>query len=101
MKLVSARKGPWELYNLDEDPTELNNLIDKMPETTQRLKKLFEKMLKNDGFSEKNLNVNDFIAPWGTRSYGNKNLKAGDVNKAEQHPVWKYPPTKLEIEEKK
>jgi arylsulfatase A-like enzyme len=31
-KLVSAKLGKWELYNLDEDRTELNDLAEKHPE---------------------------------------------------------------------
>jgi len=31
-KLVSAKLGRWELYNLDEDRTELNDLSDQQPE---------------------------------------------------------------------
>jgi len=31
-KLVSAKLGKWELYNLDEDRTELNDLSKKQPE---------------------------------------------------------------------
>lgn len=31
-KLVSAKLGKWELYNLDEDRTELNDLSNKYPE---------------------------------------------------------------------
>ena len=31
-KLVSAKLGKWELYNLDEDRTELNDLAEQSPE---------------------------------------------------------------------
>ena len=31
-KLVSAKLGKWELYNLDEDRTELNDLSAQHPE---------------------------------------------------------------------
>jgi arylsulfatase len=92
MKLVSARKGPWELYNLDEDPTELNDLASEKPVTTEQLRKLFVSMLIKDRYSEDKAKVNDFIAPWGTRSYDNKNLKEGDPNPAENHPTWKQEP---------
>ena len=30
-KLVMKYKGPWELYNIDEDRTEQHNIIDKFP----------------------------------------------------------------------
>ena len=38
-KLVSADKGPWELYNLARDGTELNDLAAEMPEKVAELKK--------------------------------------------------------------
>ncbi|MFK7790547.1 MAG: arylsulfatase [Phycisphaeraceae bacterium] len=37
MKLVSFRSSPWELYDLSEDRTELNNLADEQPETVRAL----------------------------------------------------------------
>jgi len=92
MKLVSARKGPWELYDLDKDPTELNDLSADLPETTEQLKEQFVKLLLENGYNEDKAIVNDFIAPWGTRSYDNNNLKEGDPNPAETHPVWKQSP---------
>jgi arylsulfatase len=36
-KLVSAKKGRWELYNLDEDRSELNDLAAKMPERVEAM----------------------------------------------------------------
>ena len=38
-KLVSRNKGPWELYNLAEDGTELNDLAKKMPGKVAELEK--------------------------------------------------------------
>ncbi|RMF92523.1 MAG: arylsulfatase [Planctomycetota bacterium] len=40
-KLVSARGGPWELYDLSVDRTELNNLVDEKPELAKRLEKMW------------------------------------------------------------
>jgi len=39
-KLVAKTKGPWELYNLADDGTELNDLAAKMPEKVAELQKL-------------------------------------------------------------
>jgi arylsulfatase len=36
-KLVAEKDGPWELYNLHEDRTETNNLIDKHPDLVNEL----------------------------------------------------------------
>jgi len=36
-KLVSARGGPWELYDLSVDRTELNNLIESQPERAKAM----------------------------------------------------------------
>jgi hypothetical protein len=36
-KFIAASNGQHELYNLDDDPAELRNLIRAQPETAQRL----------------------------------------------------------------
>ena len=36
-KLVGERGGPWELYNLQEDRTEMNNLITQFPERAEQM----------------------------------------------------------------
>jgi arylsulfatase len=36
-KLVSVSGNVWELYNLDADPTEINNLIESEPEKAREL----------------------------------------------------------------
>jgi len=36
-KLVSAKLGKWELYNLDEDRTELNDLSDLSGQNSERV----------------------------------------------------------------
>jgi arylsulfatase len=36
-KLVMKYKGPWELYDMEADRTERNNLIDKKPELAKKL----------------------------------------------------------------
>ncbi len=41
-KAVKKFKGPWELYNLDEDRTEQNDVIKKFPAMSQHLIRLWE-----------------------------------------------------------
>ena len=41
-KLVSKHPGGWELYDLEADRTELNNLAGKHPEKVEQLKTLYE-----------------------------------------------------------
>ncbi|MCH2206646.1 MAG: arylsulfatase [Lentisphaerales bacterium] len=46
-KLVSFKKGDWELYNLSNDRTETKNLAQEMPEKVQEMKKLYEGWIAN------------------------------------------------------
>ncbi len=54
-KLVSRHPGQWELYNLREDRTEMNNLTGKAPERAARLSKLYEAWAERAG-----------VMPWDT-----------------------------------
>ncbi len=46
-KLVSFRRQPWELYNLAEDRTELNNLAARHPDRVRRLAAQWHAMTEN------------------------------------------------------
>ena len=48
-KLVAADGGPWELYDLEADRTELNNLAAEHPEKVNELKALYESWAKRCG----------------------------------------------------
>jgi len=48
-KLVWAKDGPWELYDLSKDRTEMNNLIDKMPKRAARMKRMWESWARRTG----------------------------------------------------
>jgi len=48
-KLVSERPDYWELYDLEQDRTELNNLAEKYPGIVQELKAKYEEWAKNCG----------------------------------------------------
>jgi arylsulfatase len=41
-KLVRKYPGPWELYHMEEDRTELNDLAAREPDRVQALAKLYE-----------------------------------------------------------
>lgn len=48
-KLVAAKPGlEWELYNLKDDRTELNDLSDTLPEKKQQLLQIYEKWAKEN-----------------------------------------------------
>lgn len=46
-KLVSAKLGRWELYNLDEDRTETNDLAAKHPDKVEEMAKEWFRLAKN------------------------------------------------------
>jgi arylsulfatase len=46
-KLVSAKCGKWELYDLAEDRTELNDLASKYPERVQKMAAQWFEIAKN------------------------------------------------------
>ncbi|MFQ6035811.1 MAG: arylsulfatase [Sedimentisphaerales bacterium] len=41
-KLVAAHKGPWELYDLQADRTELNNLANQYPKKVEQLRAMYQ-----------------------------------------------------------
>ena len=65
-KLVSARGGPWELYDMEADRTELQNLAQQQPQRVEDLKQLwFDAAADVDHAPEKlRKPVNDQIQPW-------------------------------------
>lgn len=48
-KLVWARKGPWELFDLDADRTEMHNLADQMPRRLSDMKRTWENWARSHG----------------------------------------------------
>ena len=55
-KLVSAKRGRWELYNLNDDRTETNDLAAEMPERVQAMAERWFEIAKNqDRLPEKQL----------------------------------------------
>ena len=47
-KLVSFQSRPWELYNIAQDRTELNNLASKYPERVDAMAKQWHEMAANE-----------------------------------------------------
>ena len=68
-KVVSARGGPWELYDMDKDRTELNDLSKTQPALTKELATLWYQFAKNgDNLSQKQRRpVSDKSQPWRKR----------------------------------
>jgi arylsulfatase len=46
-KLVAAKDGPWELYDMETDRTELTNLAKEQPERVQAMAGVFEEWRKS------------------------------------------------------
>lgn len=54
-KLVCKYPGRWELYNMEEDRTELNNLADKHPTKVKQLEDVYNDWARKSG-----------VVPWDT-----------------------------------
>ena len=61
-KLVSRHPGQWELYDLEADRTELDNLLQKNPQKVAQLKTLWESWAKRVG-----------VQPWPVKRPKKKN----------------------------
>jgi arylsulfatase len=48
-KLVAEKNGSWELYDLENDRSEMNNLVDKYPEKVNELMTLYKDWAKKCG----------------------------------------------------
>jgi arylsulfatase len=48
-KLVSRYPGPWELYDMEADRTELHNLADRRPEKVRELASLYDQWARRCG----------------------------------------------------
>jgi arylsulfatase len=54
-KIVSHRRGKWELYNIDEDGTEMHDLADQKPELVQNLAIRWQVGAKRDRLKPKSM----------------------------------------------
>ena len=52
-KLVSARGGPWELYDIEADRTEMNNLASSEPDRVARMAELWENWAREVGLGQR------------------------------------------------
>ena len=68
-KVVSARGGPWELYDMEKDRTELNNLSNSRPDLTKKLSSLWHQFAsQSDNLNKKQRrSVSDKSQPWRKR----------------------------------
>ncbi|MGZ0168743.1 MAG: arylsulfatase [Planctomycetales bacterium] len=74
-KLVALKQRDWELYNVDIDRTELNDLADRHPAIVKRLAAKWDRWAKDN-----------FVTPL-PRDYGVKYLRALDEEPAENQPM--------------
>ncbi len=59
-KAVTVNGGPWELYNVEDDQTELNDLAQKNPEKLRSLLKLYEQWRAERPYLPKEQNVKPY-----------------------------------------
>ena len=78
-KLVSAKLGRWELYNLGEDRTETHDLAANNPKRVEAMAKEWFRLAKDvDRLKGRHLNpVNDKLAKFNFR----KNTSSGRAQK--------------------
>ncbi len=55
MKLASAKGGPWELYDLSRDRSELNDLAKERPDQANELRELWHQVAENIEHAPANL----------------------------------------------
>jgi arylsulfatase len=60
-KAVASHGQPWELYDLHDDGTELNNLADDQPERLEQMVELYDRWAKRCN-----------VEPWPIRRRGGK-----------------------------
>jgi len=68
-KLISKFPEGWELYDMEADRTELNNLADKMPEKIQELSALYDQWATRAG-----------VVPWAELNKGAKKAGGGKAS---------------------
>ena len=79
-KLVSEYPGPWELYNINDDRSETNNLINKEKDIAYKLEKEYKDWAKRCGILDWPINIPDQntrkIIPVGSKKRKSIGLEA-------------------------
>ncbi len=72
-KLVRDYPAPWELYDLDKDPIEMDNLIKKEPEQAKLMQEMYEKWANRIGVKDRIelliKGVPKFLKPFARKQY--------------------------------
>ena len=79
-KLVSEYPGPWELYNINDDRSETNNLINKEKDIAEKLEKEYKDWTKRCGILDWPIKIPDQntrkIIPIGSKKRKSIGLEA-------------------------
>ena len=67
-KLVKRHGGPWELYDMEADRTELNDLAGRHAPLEQDLLQRYEDWAEKTGVLDWNLALPRLLAAWGMKS---------------------------------
>ena len=98
-KLVSYRSGPWELYDLTNDPTEKNDLASVQTERVSSMSDAWYEYAEKVDMAKEQYRTprKEKSVPWGIMSQTTNKGKAGEAKKDELTPRWrtKAPPLPL------
>jgi len=98
-KLVSYRSGPWELYDLVNDPTEKSNLASTQAERVAAMSDAWYTYAEKVDKAKEAYRTQrkERSIPWGTSSKDSMSGKKGEPKADEQKPRWGTKPPPLPL----